>query len=357
MRAIRAGESGEKVRDVQSRLIALGQTIDPSELEASHFGASTERAVRAFQQERSLLVDAIVGPATWEELVEASYSLGDRLLYLRAPNLRGDDVRALQERLDILGFDPGRADGIFGEQTDRAVRDFQRNVGLEPDGIVGATTLEALRRLRPPGAGPGRTAVREGETLRSRGSLAGRTIALDAGHGPGDPGARGPAGLTEAEAALTLVEEVADQVRASGATPVLLRNPQDDPTTEERVDRARRSGADALVSIHLNSHRDGSAEGASCYYFGRLGNVSVPGRALAEMVQDELTSRLGLQDGRTHPKAYPLLRETPMPAVQVEPCFITNPKEEAAIQEAPFRQEVGRAVTAALARFFEGRAD
>jgi N-acetylmuramoyl-L-alanine amidase len=354
MQPMRRGARGPDVHDVHVRLGTLGYHIEPEETAGHHFGPSTEGAVRAFQQERGLLVDAVVGPATWQELVEAGYAPGDRVLYLRIPPFRGDDVRALQERLDVLGFDPGRADGIFGDQTARAVGDFQRNVGLTSDGIVGTTTLEALGRLRPQLPGPGRTTVREGESLRAAVSLSGRIVALDAGHGPQDPGATGPGGLTEEAATLAVVEALAAELTARGAAALVLRDPGEDPSADERIRRARQSAADALLSIHLNSHDDPAAEGSSSYYFGRLGSVSVQGRALAGMIQEELTGRLGLRDGRTHPKAFPLLRETPMPAVQVEPCFLTNPKEERLLGEERFRKELARALAEALERFFAG---
>ena len=352
MRTIKRGDWGQDVRDVQSRLMALGFRLDAGELEAHRFEASTEAAVRTFQQERGLLVDARIGPITWQELVEAGYALGDRVLYLRYPYFRGDDVRALQHRLNLLGFDPGREDGIFGDQTSVAVRDFQQNVGLASDGIVGATTLDALDRLRPPLPGPGRTSVRESESLRSPTSLAGRIVALDVGHGPGDPGGIGPTGLEEANAAYRVATRLADELREHAAEPVLLRAPDENPSAAERVSRARDSNADALLSLHLNSHDDASAEGSSSYYFGRLGSVSVPGQALAELIQEELSAWTGVRDGRTHPMSFPLLRETPMPAVQVEPCFITNPKEEKLLGEERFQTDVARALVRALQRFF-----
>lgn len=61
--------------------------------------------------------------------------------------LRGDDVADLQHRLNALGFDAGREDGIFGPDTSRALQDFQRNAGLAPDGIGGPEAVEALLRL------------------------------------------------------------------------------------------------------------------------------------------------------------------------------------------------------------------
>lgn len=357
MRTIRQGDRGQAVQDIQGRLTALGFRIDPPELEEDRFGPSSDAAVRSFQQQRGLLADGMVGRHTWQELVEAGYVLGDRVLYLRYPYFRGDDVRSLQARLNQLGFDPGREDGILGGQTATAVRDFQRNVGLAPDGIVGATTLEALSRIRSSVDGPGRTSVRETETLRSPGSLQGRVVAIDPGHGPGDLGATGPTGLPEAEATFAIAERLAEELEARGARPLLLRGPGEDPAEEERIDRANRGRADAVVAIHLNDHSDPSAEGASAYYFGRMGSVSVAGRALAEAIQDEVTGRLGMKDGRTHPKAFPILRETQMPAVHVEPCFITNPREERLLWEGKLPHDLALAIADALGRFFAGETD
>jgi chitosanase len=67
----------------------------------------------------------------------------DRLLRLREPPMRGDDVRALQQALTDAGF-MLRVDGIFGRQTDRRVRTFQKAQGLKADGIVGPVTRAHL---------------------------------------------------------------------------------------------------------------------------------------------------------------------------------------------------------------------
>lgn len=358
MEPISLGDSGERVRDLARRLSALGFHVEPDETEAHRFGRSMEGAVRAFQQERGLLVDGVVGVQTWEDLVEAGYSLGDRVLYFRQPNLRGDDVRALQRRLNLLGFDPGREDGILGEQTSQAVRDFQRNVGLRSDGIAGPNTLDSLDRLlAAPSRGTGRAAVRELEDLRSSpGSLEGRRVALDPGHGPDDPGAVGSGGTVEADITVTMAGYLSNELRARGAEPIVLRKPGETPDPSERAARANHAGAEVLVSLHLNSHTDPGAEGSSSYFFGAMGASSVAGAALAELIQDELTAATGLRDGRAHPKSFPLLRETRMPAVQVEPCFVTNPKEERLLSEDPFLREAMRAVAVAVERYFAGRA-
>src|SRR5439155_150810 len=111
-------------------------------------------------------------------LVEAGYRLGDRLLYHRTPMLRGDDVLELQQKLNALGFDAGRGDGIFGPHTADALRDFQRNVAAVPDGICGPESIAALDRLSRFAGGSVAT-VREKEALRDGAlRLAGRRVYL-----------------------------------------------------------------------------------------------------------------------------------------------------------------------------------
>jgi N-acetylmuramoyl-L-alanine amidase len=350
MRIIATGTRGDDVRDVQARLAGLGFLIGPDE--PGVFGPATERAVREFQQRRHLLVDGVVGSDTWEELVEAGFALGDRLLYLRYPYNRGDDVRALQRRLNILGFDAGREDGIFGEGTDRAVRDFQRNVGMADDGIVGRTTVDALLRLRPVAPGPGRSTVREAEALRTLASpLRGSRVAVDAGHGSDDAGGVGAGGLKEAEAVYLLAETVSSELSSRGAEPLLLRRADTNPTQSERARAANQGAATLLLSIHLNGHADPRARGASAFYYGTETWFSQAGQRLADVVVEELTSRLGLPDLRCHRAAVPLLRETRMPAIQIEPCFITNPLDEALLRDEGFRKDIARAVVDAVERF------
>jgi N-acetylmuramoyl-L-alanine amidase len=127
----------------------------------------TADALRSFQSDKGLPADGICTQTTWQVLVESSWLLGSRLLYLTSPHLRGDDVEHLQSNLAKLGFDCGKADGIFGPLTVRALIDFQFNSGLVPDGICGPKTLRLLERVSgQSGSGPGIVAVREGELLR-----------------------------------------------------------------------------------------------------------------------------------------------------------------------------------------------
>lgn len=353
MRIIGPEDAGEAVRDVQHRLVGFGLPVDPSEL-VGRYGPSTEAAVRSFQQRRGLPADGLVGPDTWGQLVEAGYRLGDRVLYVRSRAFTGDDVRELQQRLNALGFDAGRKDGIFGPRTSDAVIEFQRNVGESPDGIVGPGTIEALERLRPSVGGPSRAVVREAEDVRrieEEHTLVGSRVAIEPGHGRDDPGNIGPRGLAEWEATMLIAVDLAEELTARGATPTLLRVHDDTSTASQRARRANELHVDVCISVHLNGGEP-AAEGATCFYYGTEETYSPAGQRLAEVIQEELANGIGLTDGRTHRLAVAMLRETRMPAVQVEPCFITNPKEEELIADPVSRRRVAGAIATGIERFF-----
>jgi len=131
----------------------------------NEFCEATRNAVAAFQKLRSLHISGVCDHTTWLTLVESSFELGDRLLYLTTPLLRGDDVAKLQLMMSRLGFDCGRVDGFLGKITAKIITEFQQNYGLVPDGICGPQTLQALMRAsRNSGVGPGVGIVRERHT-------------------------------------------------------------------------------------------------------------------------------------------------------------------------------------------------
>ena len=148
MEAITSGMQGPAVEDVQARLTRLGYTIDAAELEAQEFGPATAKAVQEFRANMQLDAGDTVDTACWSALVDASYALGERTLYLRLPNFHGADVMELQHALNTLGFSCGRADGSFGPHTEAALQQFQENVGLFADGMAFQDTFNYIHRLR-----------------------------------------------------------------------------------------------------------------------------------------------------------------------------------------------------------------
>lgn len=147
MKPIRPGDHGSAVVDIQRRLKALGYDLGRAGIDGLFRGATAD-AVTLFQEEQGITERGSIGHETWSALVDATFTLGDRMLYLRIPHLHGRDVHVLQEALNVLGFACGMVDGIFGAYTEHAVREFQRNGGLPADGIVGLETVRALLALR-----------------------------------------------------------------------------------------------------------------------------------------------------------------------------------------------------------------
>ncbi|PKQ15438.1 MAG: peptidoglycan-binding protein [Actinobacteria bacterium HGW-Actinobacteria-7] len=147
MKPVRVGDRGVAVEDIQRRLRVLGYDLGPTGIDGVFFGRTAE-AVLSFRSDSGLGSESAVDEATWAALVDATFTLGDRMLYLKTPYFHGHDVHVLQEALNALGFVCGAADGIFGAFTEGAVREFQRNVGLVPDGIAGAESVRSLFLLR-----------------------------------------------------------------------------------------------------------------------------------------------------------------------------------------------------------------
>jgi N-acetylmuramoyl-L-alanine amidase len=343
MRIYRMGDRGPEIADIQSKLLSLGASVEGIECDGT-FGSSTEAAVRWFQRERHLRVDGLVGPDTWEQLVEAGWQLGDRTLYHRAPMFRGDDVRELQRMLNALGFDSGKEDGFYGPRTDAALRLFQRNVGDEPDGIVGPHTLSVLRRMRPLEAVPSRALVREREELQaSRGPIEGRVIAVDVGEGP-DGGED-----VNRHSALALVAAL----QAVGANARLLVTGGDAAAPSDRARLANEAGAAASITVEMAARDDEGGGGPVCSYFGSRTTHSPSGLVLAQLILEELEAELGLP-GRLRPLTIAPLRETRMPAVQVEPLTGMGAQEQELLGDPGLPSRVARAVAAGVGRYFSG---
>lgn len=146
METIKLHDQGPAVTDIQQRLVKLGY-LSPSET-TGVYDEDTAAAVGAFATTIGMSGVSEVDQKVWARLVDASYDLGDRVLYLRIPYFHGNDVKVLQQALSALGFSTGEMDGIFGAHTEDALRKFQMNMALPADGIAGALTYRCLSNLQ-----------------------------------------------------------------------------------------------------------------------------------------------------------------------------------------------------------------
>ena len=226
------------------------------------------------------------------------------MLYLRSPMTRGDDVADLQLRLGNLGFDAGWLDGIFGPETEAAVRDFQLNQALTADGTVGRATVAALDRLAGRVVGAKTIAeVRQTETLRRHKGVQGRRILL------GETG-----GLP------AVVNSLARLLGLDGATVLTLHHPD----LSAHAEIANSWAGDAYIGVTL------ATDDLWVAYFQTEGFTSNGGRLLAQQCTDKIRLVLNSDLPATGMRL-PILRETRMTAVwcRVGPAPVVVERTEA----------------------------
>ena len=136
-RVLWSGSRGGDVRRLQEILSFFG--INPGPIDGI-FGPKTDIAARKFQEDAGIGVDGVVGSETRNSIATKLFTMGE---VVRQGD-RGAAVLLAQRRLDESGFDPGPIDGIFGQRTHSAVRNFQQSRELVVDGIIGPQTWMAL---------------------------------------------------------------------------------------------------------------------------------------------------------------------------------------------------------------------
>lgn len=345
---IRRGDTGAGVAEIRTRLAQLGLCNDIADGDPNEFDAELDRAVRAFQQERGITVDGVVGPQTFRRLEEARWQLGDRVLSYNPGHLMaGDDVTELQRRLNQLGFASGRPDGLFGRHTDAALREFQKGVGVTADGTCGPETFRAFDRLVRTVSGGSATTLREHVTLiELQTGIADKVVVID----PGAP--------IEGDLCHSIAVRVEGRLAALGTQVLLTRPAQpegdaDAPDDRSRAQFANDVGADLVLSLHLATAPSPLPNGVVTFYFGdpHGGAYSPSGRILADLVQDELHSRTDLLDCYTHPRSWDMLRLTRMPAVRVELGYLTNEADARRLTNPAFQDVVAEGLAVAVTRF------
>ena len=253
--------------------------------------ARTAEVIAEFQKLRGLPTTGTCDHITWTTLVESSWVLGSRLLYLTSPHMRGDDVQAMQAVLAKLGFDCGRADGIFGPNTLRALTEFQQNYGITADGICGVNSIRALERTSSQsGNGPGIVTVREYETLLTSSDNTERPRIV--------------IGCFDNSTRLTRL--LVRELRSRGDDVMTIENA--DPHAHART--ANSFSADLYVGVS-----NASTNATQFAYYETESFVSAGGRMAAELCAEFVRTTQSSHDVIACGMQLPVLRETRMPAV------------------------------------------
>ncbi len=219
-------------------------------------------------------------------------------------------------------------------------------------------------------------------------------IAIDAGHGGEDSGARGKKGTREKDAVLAIARRLADLVRKEpGMKPVLIRDGDYYVGLRKRIEKARKHRADLFISIHADAFRDRRVQGASVFVISRRGASSEMARWLAARENAaDLVGGVSLDDkddllaevlldlaqsatlevsnqvagnvlaemkriGKMHKKSvqhagFVVLKSPDIPSLLVETAFISNPTEEKRLRSSKHQQRVARAIMNGVRRYF-----
>jgi N-acetylmuramoyl-L-alanine amidase len=221
------------------------------------------------------------------------------------------------------------------------------------------------------------------------------TVAVDAGHGGEDPGARGRGGTLEKDVTLRIARKLKTLIDAEpGMRAVLIRDGDYYVALRDRVRKTREAKADLLVSIHADAFIRPDARGASVFALSQRGATSAAARWLAkrenetdliggvsldvpdpylkqtlldlsqegnirhslkvgQRVLEELGDINALHKPRVEQAAFAVLKAPDVPSILVETAFISNPGEEKKLRSAMYQQEVAAAIMAGIKQYFD----
>lgn len=166
-------------------------------------------------------------------------------------------------------------------------------------------------------------------------------VVLDPGHGGKDPGAMvGEAAEKDINLAIALLvrERLLEQ---EGVEVVMTREQDEYPSLSDRVNLANQENADLYVSIHANA-LENEEDYAGIYTFYHPDKPS--DKAVAEMIQEAVTSVSGGLDRGAQSEDYFVLRETDMPAVLIETGFMTCPEELSKLQDPDYQKLLAQGI-------------
>tara|TARA_A100001015_G_scaffold317413_1_gene434330 strand:- start:3079 stop:5205 length:2127 start_codon:yes stop_codon:yes gene_type:complete len=193
------------------------------------------------------------------------------------------------------------------------------------------------------------TFLSEKKIAHKRGILANKVIVIDPGHGGRDPGSIGPRKNFEKKYTMDISYRLESLLKKEGATVILCRKGDVNPSLKRRTYIANKNKADAFLSIHINSFYNQRAKGTETYYYKTID------KPLARSIHAELNKSLGFKNlGLKRSRMYVLTNST-VPAALLEPLFITNPAEFKKLQSPVFRQKMSISIKDGLINYFESQ--
>ena len=219
-------------------------------------------------------------------------------------------------------------------------------------------------------------------------------VAIDAGHGGEDPGARGRRGTQEKNVTLSIARKLKQQIDDTpGMRAVLIRDGEYFLPLDVRVNKARHARADLFVSIHADAFVKPHARGSSVFALSERGATSTTARwlakkeneadliggvniaekdpylartlldlsqtatisdsmKLAKHVLGELGGINTLHRGKVEQAGFAVLKSPDIPSILIETAFISNPAEEAKLNDSSYQEKMALAIHSGIKRYF-----
>ncbi|KAI7265877.1 hypothetical protein KC345_g8374 [Hortaea werneckii] len=190
--------------------------------------------------------------------------------------------------------------------------------------------------------------AQSGSVVRKSGSIRGKLIVVDPGHGGSDPGMLGTTyGTMEKDLTLQTSLYLRDYLTAKGAQVEITRTREDQkPSLSRRVQIGQQSGADAFVSIHYNSSPK-KVSGTLTFFYSETDDLR-----LARAIEARLEAGTGLKSNGLSFGNYHILRENPLPAALIELGFLSTPADESIVRRTAYQRKAAQAIAEGLAEYF-----
>ncbi len=341
-------------------------------------------------------------PESTRLVIDLSHSAGHRLSTLAKPDRVVIDIdnAKLMSPISGLNYNLGAISDIRSankkQNKVRLVLDLKyqtrpKSFLLKPNAKYGYRLVIDLEKISPKSLSEAPKIIKSVNSSKKRDLI----VAIDAGHGGDDPGARGPKGTKEKHVVLSIARQLRDMVNKKlGMKAVMIRNGDYYISLRGRTRKARKLNADIFISIHADAFKNPKAHGSSVFILSSRGATSEAAKWLAKKENEaDLVGGVSLDDkddmlakmlldlsqtatieasnsaasrvlsrlariGDTHKSrveraGFVVLKSPDIPSMLVETGFISNPKEERLLRSRSYQKKLASAILHGVDGYFK----